>query len=188
MFRHLANTLSLVRIPASLGVLAAYDPHFPIRLWTAVGLVIVIMGSDFFDGKLARKYRLVSKLGYVLDGLGDRACHITAYLLLFETGVLDLLVVWILIFREISQYAVRLIDTDWHSTQSPIDRVVTKIYTTIVQALLLLELVRALFAGEATFPQSYVTTANIVLFSAVVASYARIIPQLTNAWHKATHA
>jgi hypothetical protein len=33
-----------------------------------VGLVVAIMGSDFFDGKIARKYHLVSKFGYVLAG------------------------------------------------------------------------------------------------------------------------
>jgi phosphatidylglycerophosphate synthase len=188
MFRHLANTLSLARIPASLGVLAVYDPQSPIRLWTAAGLVIVIMGSDFFDGKIARKYHLVSKLGYVLDGLGDRACHVTAYLLLLKTGILNILVVWILIFREISQYAVRLVDTKWHSAQSRVDRAVTKAYTTIVQVLLLLELLRALFQTPVIFPQSYVLAANVLLFAAVLASYARIIPQLAHAWHEATHA
>ncbi len=76
------------------------------------------MGSDFFDGRIARKYHVASKFGYILDGLGDRACHVSAYLLLFIAGVLNVLVVWILIFREVSQYAVRLVETDWHSTQS----------------------------------------------------------------------
>lgn len=188
MFPHIANILSLVRIPTSLGVLAVYDPHSPIRLWTAVGLVIVIMGSDFFDGRIARRYHLASKFGYVLDGLGDRACHISAYLLLFITGILGILVVWILIFREITQYAVRLVDLEWHSTQSWGDRIVAKVYTTVVQSLLLFELLRVLFWSEAEFPQFYVTAANLVLFSAVVASYARIVPHLARAWLNATHA
>jgi phosphatidylglycerophosphate synthase len=125
--------------------LAVYDPHSPIRLWTAIGLVVVIMGSDFFDGKIARK-----KFGYVLDGLGDRAFHISAYLLLFITGALHVVVVWVRIFREISQYAIRLVDLQRHSNQSRADRVVPQIYTTIVQLLLLLELVRtALFPDSA---------------------------------------
>jgi phosphatidylglycerophosphate synthase len=186
--RHVANILSLIRIPASLGVLAVYDPHSPPRLWTAIGLVLLIMGSDFFDGKIARRLHLVSKFGYVLDGLGDRACHISAYLLLFMTGILNVIVVWILIFREISQYAVRLVDIEWHSSQSWGDRIVAKLYTTIVQTLLLCELVRVLFLPEAQFSSFYTVAANLVLFGAVTASFARIMPHLARAWLDATHA
>jgi CDP-diacylglycerol---glycerol-3-phosphate 3-phosphatidyltransferase len=188
VFLHAANVLSLIRIPASLGVLAVYDPHSPIRLWTAVGLALIIMGSDFFDGRIARKYNLVSKLGYVLDGLGDRACHISAYLLLFTTGILNILVVWILIFREISQYAVRLINLEWHSAHSKADRFVAQIYTTVVQLLLLLELLRALFVPETALSALFITVANVALFIVVAASFSRIAPQLIRAWRQAIHA
>jgi CDP-diacylglycerol---glycerol-3-phosphate 3-phosphatidyltransferase len=187
VLRHAANILSLIRIPASLGVLAVYDPHSPIRLWTAVGLVVIIMGSDFFDGRIARKYNLVSKFGYVLDGLGDRACHISAYLLLAITGILNILVVWILIFREISQYAIRLVDLEWHSAQSRGDRAVAQIYTTIVQFMLLLELTRAILMPNSLLPNVYVVGANAVLFVAVTASFSRIVPQFVRIWQDATH-
>lgn len=187
MLRHAANILSLIRIPASLGVLAVYDPHSPIRLWTALGLVVVIMGSDFFDGRIARKYNLVSKFGYVLDGLGDRACHISAYLLLSITGVLNILVVWILIFREISQYAVRLVDLEWHSTQSRGDRTVAQLYTTIIQLMLLLELTRTILMPDSILPNVYIVGANAVLFVAVAASFSRIVPQFVRIWQSSTH-
>lgn len=188
MLRNAANILSLIRIPASLGVLAAYEPYSPPRLWGAVGLVIIIMGSDFFDGRIARKYHLESKFGYVLDGLGDRACHVSAYLLLFMTGILNVLVVWILIFREISQYAVRLVHVEWHASQSKADRAVAQIFTTVVQGMLLCELLRAIILPGAAFSQTYVIAANAVIFAAVAASYTRITPQLIRAWQSATHA
>lgn len=188
MLRQAANVLSLIRIPASLGVLAVYEPHSPIRLWTGVGLVIVIMGTDFFDGRIARKYDLASKFGYVLDGLGDRACHISAYLLLFMTGVLSILAVWILIFREISQYAVRLVDTEWHAAQSRGDRAVAQIYTTIVQVILLGELLRAALWPTLQIPSAYVISLNAILFGAVVASFSRIAAHLVRAWQSAMHA
>jgi phosphatidylglycerophosphate synthase len=188
VLKHAANVLSLIRIPASLGVLATYDPHSPLRLWTGVGLVVVIMGSDFFDGKVARKYHLTSKFGYVLDGLGDRACHVSAYLLLFMAGILSILVVWILIFREISQYAVRLVRPEWHAEQSTIDRAVAQIYTTIVQCLLLLEFLRALLFPATGLPEIYVTVVNLLLFGAVGASFVRIGPHLVKSWRDATSA
>jgi phosphatidylglycerophosphate synthase len=188
VLRHAANTLSLIRIPASLGVLAVYEPHSPLRLWTGVGLVIVIMGSDFFDGRLARRYGVASKFGYVLDGLGDRACHISAYLLLFMANILSVLVVWILVFREISQYAVRLVETEWHSTQSRLDRIVAQLYTTIVQLTLLAEFIRVLFLPTADVPHIYAVSANLLLSAAAVASYARIGPHLLSAWQSATNA
>jgi CDP-diacylglycerol---glycerol-3-phosphate 3-phosphatidyltransferase len=188
VFRQAANVLSIIRIPASLGVLATYDPHSPLRLWIGTGLILIIMGSDFFDGKIARRYHVASKFGYVLDGLGDRACHVAAYLLLFMTGVLDVLVVWTLIFREISQYAVRLIETDWHTTQSSIDRSVAKTYTTVVQGALLLEFLRHLLLPEADASPIYIVAVNVTLFGAVIGSYTRIGPHLWRAWQDATHA
>jgi phosphatidylglycerophosphate synthase len=179
-----APTWMTVRIcSSSFGVLAVYDPHSPIRLWTAIGLVVVIMGSHFFDGKIARK-----RFGYVLDGLGDRACHISAYLLLFITGVLHVVVVWVLISREISQYAIRLVDLQWHSNQSRADRVVAQIYTTIVQLLLLLELVRAALFLDSALSNRYVIASNVFIFLAVIASFTRIIPHLVRVWQHVTDA
>jgi phosphatidylglycerophosphate synthase len=182
--RQIPNVLSAARIPASLALLAIYDPHSATRVSGALALALFVMATDVLDGRLARKYQLETKLGYLLDGLGDRAFHVTAYLLLLLHGTLNVLLAWVLIFREISQYAVRLVEADWQSSNSMIDRAVTQTYTATVQIIIFLELTRALLAPHAK-PEGYVLLVNLLLGAIGIASYSRIIPRPLHAWREA---
>src|SRR4029077_21103504 len=141
-FRLLPTFLSLLRIPASLCLIAIYDPHPGWRLWATLILVTIINLSDILDGLIARHYSIQSKSGYVLDGWGDRAFHIAIYLILFNQQLFGLCFVWFLMFREVSVYAVRAFDSTWHTTQSIWDRAFTKSYAGIIRGILLLEIIR----------------------------------------------
>ncbi len=165
-----------------------YEPTSSKRVIISIAIALAISVTDFVDGKLARKYNVTSELGYLLDGLGDRAFHVSIYLILFMFHVLNILVAWALIFREIAQYAVRLIERDWHSTQSKLDRKVTRAYTVIVQALILSEFFRVLAVPQAEPTTAYITVVNLSLVGLVVVSYSRIIPRLLRAWRNAVNA
>ncbi len=180
MTPHLPNLLSGFRIPAALLLLAIYRPDDSARAWISVGLVLLSMFTDFLDGVLARRYGLASPVGYLLDGLGDRAIHIAAYLLLFDAEVASAYLVWALIFREVSQYGVRAIEPSWHNSQSRSDRNVTRAYTIAVHVALLGELLRT--AIEPGSPSSnYLATVNVALWIVAIASYSKIIPRLIRA-------
>jgi CDP-diacylglycerol---glycerol-3-phosphate 3-phosphatidyltransferase len=176
--------LSLSRIPSSLFLLLTYNPSSRHWLWLSVATVLFIMTSDFLDGRIARKYHVESKLGYVLDGLGDRAFHAAACLMLLLQDVIGVILAWILILREISQYAVRLAHIDWHSTQSRFDRLTTQSFTVVIQLTLLLGLLREL-ATPSSGSSAYILIANVLLWLAAVASFCRIVPQLMRAWLRA---
>jgi CDP-diacylglycerol--glycerol-3-phosphate 3-phosphatidyltransferase len=177
MLRHIPNILSAFRIPAALLLFAIYDPGSRTRSSLCVALSILIMVSDFLDGRLARKYSLVSKVGYVLDGLGDRAVNVSVFLLFVTYGILNAMLAWALIFREICVYALRLLEADWHEAMPGTEHSFNKIYVSAVQLLLFVELVREAVVSEPA-PTTYVVAVNIILLGIALFSYLLIIPRL----------
>lgn len=91
------NLLSVVRLAL-----------VPVFIWLLIegslgwaGLVLVVAGvSDFLDGKIARRYGLVSRLGQVLDPIADRL-YITATVIgLAAVQVIPWWLVAVLFLRE----------------------------------------------------------------------------------------
>ena len=183
MGRQIPNILSIFRIPASLLLLATYDATSADRTWISLGITLAIMLSDFLDGRIARHYAVQSKLGYLLDGLGDRAFQIAVYLILFSAGLVGFFVTWILIFREVGQYAVRVLDAEWHRNQSPVDRIVTQLFALVVQTIFVCDLTRLLIPLGVN--ALYVTAINVVLLTMAAASYSRILTHLARDWTRA---
>jgi phosphatidylglycerophosphate synthase len=142
------------------------------------------MATDYLDGRIARKYSVQSKFGYLLDGLGDRAFHISVVLILATLGILTLLLAWVMIFREVSQYAVRIVEADWYSSQSRVDRTFTRAYAGAVQGIALAEVSRAIISPSA-LPIVYKILINAVLIAVAAMSFSRIIPRLMRAWQAA---
>lgn len=73
--KHLPNFLSFLRIPLAL---AFFQNDTTIRL----AAIIAAMGTDFLDGMLARKLKINSRLGTVLDPIGDK-CFVLIGLIAF---------------------------------------------------------------------------------------------------------
>jgi CDP-diacylglycerol--glycerol-3-phosphate 3-phosphatidyltransferase len=182
--RQLPNLLSASRIPGALLLLVLYRPDSPTRAVLSIGLILLIIGTDLLDGKMARRFGVASEFGYLLDGLGDRAVHVAAYLLLVTAHIIPLLIAWVLIFREICQYGVRIVDPAWHATQSKSDRRITRFYTAIIHSALLVVLGGEVITLE---PPAYaeVLAINLILCAGAIATYSRILPRLVRAWREA---
>jgi phosphatidylglycerophosphate synthase len=186
MQRNAANALSLSRVPAAFALLLIYDLGSRDRLVASLGIAFFVALSDVLDGKLARTYNNASKLGYVLDGLGDRAFHVAIYLVFVLNGILFAPLAWLLIFREVLQYAVRLVEEDWHANQSALDRFIAKSYTVALQAVFIEVTCASILCSGPVAPlhRSFVS-ATFLLLSLL--SYSRIVPRLWRAWVSATH-
>ena len=63
------NFLSAFRIAASFALIFTIMLNMP---WTTFILYVLGAASDWFDGYLARKYNCCSKLGGVMDHIGDK--------------------------------------------------------------------------------------------------------------------
>lgn len=183
MIRHIPNSLSVSRIAASLLLIVIFNPQSNTNVRASIILVLAIMFSDFLDGYLARKIGATSRLGYLLDGLGDRSFHVSTYLILVSVGTIGSFLAWVLIFREICQYAIRLIKIDWVPKHSGIDRIITKTYTGVVQFVFLYELLRIAFYSSQPLDADYYLVSFLFAIIAT-ASFTRLIPQVFDAWRE----
>jgi phosphatidylglycerophosphate synthase len=79
---NVANVVTISRVVLALGTLPLLWQHSDNLMWTAFGLTAFIIYADALDGYLARKLKITSKLGGILDIAGDRAvelCYWVAY-------------------------------------------------------------------------------------------------------------
>lgn len=84
------------------------------RTWLAtVILIAAAMISDALDGYLARRWCVTTDMGYVLDAMGDRAIHLALILAIFVHYDINPVLIWLLIFRDIGIYAIRVLTPNW---------------------------------------------------------------------------
>lgn len=78
----LPNFLSFLRFPLALVFLQSNEA---LRLFGIGGAVL----TDFFDGYLARRYKITSKEGTLLDPLSDKFFVLVALVVLMQEGLLN---------------------------------------------------------------------------------------------------
>ena len=73
------NFLSAFRIAASFAII----PTLMFQMyWTSLILFVLAALSDFFDGFLARKYDVCTKIGGVMDHIGDKLLVVNTLIML----------------------------------------------------------------------------------------------------------
>ncbi|MEG1848249.1 MAG: CDP-diacylglycerol--glycerol-3-phosphate 3-phosphatidyltransferase [Lachnospiraceae bacterium] len=80
--------------------------------WIALALFVVASLTDLLDGKIARKYNLVTNFGKFMDPLADKLLVCAAMICLVEMGKLPAWMVTIIISREFIISGFRLIASD----------------------------------------------------------------------------
>ena len=112
---NLPNKLTVMRVILIPFFVAAllYD-NGSSQTMRAVANVIFIVASltDLFDGKIARKYNLVTNFGKFMDPLADKLLVCSALICLIQLGQLPAWVVIIIISREFIISGFRLVAAD----------------------------------------------------------------------------
>lgn len=111
---NLPNKLTIMRIiliPFFVFFLLA--PYFPAYgKYIATAIFIVASLTDLADGKIARKYNLVTNFGKFMDPLADKLLVCSALICLVETKKLAAWIVIIIIAREFIISGFRLVASD----------------------------------------------------------------------------
>ncbi|HEY7974461.1 MAG TPA: CDP-diacylglycerol--glycerol-3-phosphate 3-phosphatidyltransferase [Ktedonobacterales bacterium] len=94
------NILSLARLVATAPLVILILIHTPAAYLWATGLFFLASITDTFDGRIARRYKLVSNLGVFLDLTADKVYVAAALVAFTQVGVVPAWITIVIITRE----------------------------------------------------------------------------------------
>ena len=109
---NLPNKLTIVRIILAPLYLVLLVINFPHHYLAAMIVFIVASLTDMLDGKIARKYNLVTNFGKFMDPIAVKLLVSSAFIAFVQMGLLPAWIVIILIAREFIISGFRLVASD----------------------------------------------------------------------------
>lgn len=101
MIKYVPNILTIIRLILVPFFPITYFSNSPHNHTIALTIFIIAGVTDFLDGYLARKLKLTSRLGAVLDPLADKLMLLTAIITLYFGGALPLIIPIIVVAKEL---------------------------------------------------------------------------------------
>ncbi len=86
--------------------------HVPGTKWIALAIFIIASLTDMLDGKIARKYNLVTNFGKFMDPLADKLLVCSALIAFVDMDMIPTWIVMIIIAREFIISGFRLVASD----------------------------------------------------------------------------
>ena len=140
--------------------------------WIALGIFVVASLTDLADGKIARKYNLVTNFGKFMDPLADKLLVCSAMIALIELGKIPAWIVIVIIAREFIISGFRLIASDN-------DVVIAASYwgkfKTTFQMIMVILMI-------ADIPALGILT-TIIMYIALVLTIVSLVDYLVKNWH-----
>ena len=109
---NLPNKLTLLRIILIPVFMVVLYWGFPGATYAALAIFIIASLTDLLDGKIARKYNLVTDFGKFADPLADKMLVTAAMLWFVEIGQMPAWMLLIVICREFAVSGLRMIASD----------------------------------------------------------------------------
>jgi CDP-diacylglycerol--glycerol-3-phosphate 3-phosphatidyltransferase len=105
---NLPNRLTILRLILTLPFVLALSVSFPGAKLLALCLFIVSSATDYADGYIARKYKLITDFGKLMDPLVDKIMTMAAFICLVSLGSVPAWAVIIIVSREFLITGLRL--------------------------------------------------------------------------------
>ena len=109
---NLPNKLTLLRIVLILPFLLVLYLGIPGASYIALAIFILASLTDLLDGKIARKYSLITDFGKFADPLADKMLVTAAMLWFVENGQMPGCALLIVIVREFAVSGLRMVASD----------------------------------------------------------------------------
>ena len=110
---NLPNKLTIFRvILIPFFIVFLLVPITPVDKWIALAIFIIASLTDLLDGKIARKYGLVTNFGKFMDPLADKLLVCSALICLIELDRIPSWLVIVIIAREFIISGFRLVAAD----------------------------------------------------------------------------
>jgi len=111
---NLPNKLTVARFALTAAFLAAMFTEFPFNTTVALALFSLASLTDYFDGKLARKYNLITNFGILMDPLADKILVCSAFIAFVGLRWMPAWMVVIIVARELAITGLRLLAASKH--------------------------------------------------------------------------
>ncbi len=111
---NLPNKLTILRVilvPVFIAVVLA-EPFGANSKWIALAIFIIASLTDLLDGKIARKYNLVTNFGKFMDPLADKMLVCSALICLSSLGKLEAWITILIVVRDFIISGFRLVASD----------------------------------------------------------------------------
>ena len=109
---NLPNKLTVLRIVLILPFLLVLYLDVPGASYIALAIFIIASLTDLLDGKIARKYNLITDFGKFADPLADKMLVVAAMLWFVENGQMPGWALLIVILREFAVSGLRMVASD----------------------------------------------------------------------------
>ena len=106
---NLPNKLTLLRMLLTVVFMFFLFAHGVIYKILALFVFAVAACTDFLDGYIAKKYKLVSSFGKFMDPIADKVLVLSAFLAFVEMKLVPAWMVVVIIFREFIITGLRLV-------------------------------------------------------------------------------
>lgn len=182
LYKYIPNGLTIIRLLCTpLIIWTIATNHLTAAFW----IFFAIGATDCLDGYLARRWKVTSRLGQILDPLADKVLLISIYLSLGLWGFIPL---WLTIFVIIRDFLILAVGGTMILTHKGIMQLPPQLMGKISTALQML-FVGLIFAGGipvSSIPTSSIQNILMVIFLYVVAlttilsgiTYANVVIKL----------
>ena len=106
---NLPNKLTLSRFVLTALFLVFFYSHFPYAETITLAVFVLACLTDLWDGQIARKYKLVTDFGILMDPLADKILICSAYIAFVEVGKIPAWAVIIIVARELAITGLRML-------------------------------------------------------------------------------